>query len=107
MQTSARAYGQVYIPGLNWFLLVMVLAAVLGFGSSSALAQAYGVALTGTMLVTTILTFFVIRYAWHYPRCCASSPRLFLRIRPACFSRKARCRTGWFRARSAPVCSSS
>jgi KUP system potassium uptake protein len=67
VQTSARAYGQIYIPALNWFLLVMVLAAVLGFGSSSALAQAYGVALTGTMLVTTILTFFVIRYAWHYP----------------------------------------
>jgi len=67
VQTSARAYGQIYIPALNWFLLVMVLAAVLGFGTSSALAQAYGVALTGTMLVTTILTFFVIRYTWHYP----------------------------------------
>src|SRR5688572_21222340 len=67
VQTSARAYGQVYIPALNWFLLIMVLAAVLGFGSSSNLAQAYGVALTGTMLVTTILTFFVIRYAWRYP----------------------------------------
>jgi KUP system potassium uptake protein len=67
VQTSARAYGQIYIPALNWFLLVMVLAAVLGFGSSSNLAQAYGVALTGTMLVTTILTFFVIRYAWRYP----------------------------------------
>ena len=67
VQTSARAYGQIYIPALNWFLLVMVLAAVLGFGSSSNLAQAYGVALTGTMLVTTVLTFFVIRYAWRYP----------------------------------------
>jgi KUP system potassium uptake protein len=67
VQTSARAYGQIYIPGLNWFLLVMVLAAVLAFGSSSNLAWAYGVALTGTMLVTTILTFFVIRYAWRYP----------------------------------------
>jgi len=67
IQTSARAYGQIYIPALNWFLLVMVLAAVLGFGSSSNLAQAYGVALTGTMLGTTILTFFVIRYAWRYP----------------------------------------
>jgi len=67
VQTSARAYGQIYIPALNWFLLVMVLAAVLGFGTSSNLAQAYGVALTGTMLVTTILTFFVIRYAWRYP----------------------------------------
>ena len=67
VQTSARAYGQIYIPALNWFLLVMVLAAVLGFGSSSNLAWAYGVALTGTMLVTTVLTFFVIRYAWRYP----------------------------------------
>src|SRR5687767_12133991 len=67
VQTSARAYGQIYIPGLNWFLLVMVLAATLGFGTSSNLAQAYGVALTGTMLVTTVLTFFVIRYAWRYP----------------------------------------
>ena len=67
VQTSARAYGQIYIPALNWFLLIMVLAAVLGFGSSSRLAQAYGVALTGTMLVTTVLTFFVIRYAWRYP----------------------------------------
>src|SRR5919108_5823679 len=67
VQTSARAYGQIYIPALNWFLLVMVLAAVLGFGTSSNLAQAYGVALTGTMLVTTMLTFFVIRYAWRYP----------------------------------------
>jgi KUP system potassium uptake protein len=67
VQTSARAVGQIYIPAYNWFLLVMVLAAVLGFGSSSNLAQAYGVALTGTMLVTTILTFFVIRYAWGYP----------------------------------------
>jgi KUP system potassium uptake protein len=67
VQTSARAYGQIYIPALNWFLLIMVLAAVLGFGSSSNLAQAYGVALTGTMLVTTILTFFVIRYAWGFP----------------------------------------
>ena len=67
VQTSAKAYGQIYIPALNWFLLVMVLAAVLGFGSSSNLAQAYGVALTGTMLVTTVLTFFVIRHAWRYP----------------------------------------
>jgi len=67
VQTSARAFGQVYIPALNWFLLIMVLAAVLGFRTSSNLAQAYGVALTGTMLVTTVLTFFVIRYAWRYP----------------------------------------
>src|SRR5919108_6047062 len=67
VQTSARAYGQIYIPALNWFLLVMVLAAALVFGTSSNLTQAYGVALSGTMLVTTLLTFFVIRYAWRYP----------------------------------------
>ncbi len=67
VQTSARVYGQIYIPAINWTLLALVLAAILGFGSSSNLAHAYGVALTGTMTVTTILTFFVIRYNWGYP----------------------------------------
>jgi KUP system potassium uptake protein len=67
IQTSARQYGQIYIPAINWLLLALVLAAVLGFGSSSRLASAYGVAVTGTMTVTTILTFFVIRYGWGYP----------------------------------------
>jgi KUP system potassium uptake protein len=67
IQTSARQYGQIYIPAINWLLLALVLAAVLGFGSSSRLASAYGVAVTGTMTVTTILTFFVIRFGWGYP----------------------------------------
>jgi KUP system potassium uptake protein len=67
IQTSARQYGQIYIPAINWLLLGLVLAAVFGFGSSSSLASAYGVAVTGTMTVTTILTFFVIRYGWGYP----------------------------------------
>jgi KUP system potassium uptake protein len=67
IQTSARQYGQIYIPAINWVLLILVLAAVFGFGSSSELASAYGVAVTGTMTVTTILTFFVIRYGWGYP----------------------------------------
>jgi KUP system potassium uptake protein len=65
-QTSAREIGQIYIRGANWVLLVVIVAAVIGFGSSTRLASAYGVAVTGTMLVTTILTFFVIRYAWGY-----------------------------------------
>jgi len=65
-QTSEHQVGQIYIPGANWVLLAVIIAAVVGFGSSSKLASAYGVAVTGTMLVTTILTFFVIRYAWHY-----------------------------------------
>ena len=65
--TSARTMGQIYVPVVNWTLLVVVAAAVLGFGSSSRLASAYGVAVMGTMLVTTLLTFFVLRYDWHYP----------------------------------------
>jgi KUP system potassium uptake protein len=65
-QTSAREIGQIYIRGANWVLLAVIVAAVIGFGSSTRLASAYGVAVTGTMLVTTILTFFVIRFAWGY-----------------------------------------
>jgi KUP system potassium uptake protein len=65
--TSASTMGQIYVPVVNWTLLVIVLIAVVGFGSSSRLANAYGVAVMGTMLVTTILTFFVIRYGWRYP----------------------------------------
>jgi K+ transporter len=64
--TSEREMGQIYVPGINWTLLAAVVAAVIGFGSSTALGSAYGIAVTGTMLITTILTFFVIRYAWHY-----------------------------------------
>ena len=67
VQTSARERGQIYIPGINWLLLAAVLAAVVGFGSSSRLASAYGVAVTATMLVDTLLTFFVVRFAWGYP----------------------------------------
>jgi KUP system potassium uptake protein len=65
-QTSSREIGQIYIRGANWVLLAVIVAAVIGFGSSTRLASAYGVAVTGTMLVTTILTFFVIRFAWGY-----------------------------------------
>jgi KUP system potassium uptake protein len=65
--TSASTMGQIYIPAVNWILLVAVIIAVLGFGSSSRLANAYGVAVMGTMLITTVLTFFVIRYQWRYP----------------------------------------
>jgi KUP system potassium uptake protein len=65
--TSAKTIGQIYIPAVNWTLLVIVALAVVGFGSSTRLANAYGVAVMGTMLVTTFLTFFVIRYGWRYP----------------------------------------
>ena len=64
--TSDRQIGQIYVPAINWMLLAAVVAAVLGFGSSTALGAAYGIAVTGTMLITTCLTFYVVRYAWHY-----------------------------------------
>jgi KUP system potassium uptake protein len=67
LYTSAKEVGQIYLPLVNWLLLAAVLLAVLGFGSSSALASAYGIAVTVTMLTTTLLTFFVIRHAWKYP----------------------------------------
>jgi KUP system potassium uptake protein len=66
VHTSDLQIGQIYIPAVNWLQLTAVLLAVIGFGSSSNLAAAYGIAVTATMLVTTILTFFVIRYGWKY-----------------------------------------
>jgi KUP system potassium uptake protein len=67
LYTSEKEMGQIYIPLVNWLLLTAVLLAVFGFGSSSALASAYGIAVTVTMFTTTLLTFFVIRYHWRYP----------------------------------------
>lgn len=66
MYTSEREKGQIYIPLANWLQLMVVLMAVIGFGSSSNLASAYGIAATTTMLMTTILSFFLIRYRWRY-----------------------------------------
>ena len=65
-QTSTRAQGQIYIPQVNWLLLIAVLALVLGFQSSSALASAYGFAVTGTMTITTVLAGAVMRGVWRW-----------------------------------------
>jgi KUP system potassium uptake protein len=65
--TSVRDTGQIYIPAVNWGLFVAIVIAVVMFRSSSALASAYGIAVTLDMLITTTLTFFVIRYGWQYP----------------------------------------
>ena len=62
--TSAREIGQIYLPSINWALLVAVIALVLGFGSSTNLAAAYGLAVTGTMVVTTFLAYIVARQIW-------------------------------------------
>jgi KUP system potassium uptake protein len=67
VHTSARAYGQVYLPIINWLLMVAVLALVLIFQSSAKLAFAYGMAVTGTIATTTILFFFVARHRWRRP----------------------------------------
>jgi len=87
MYTSEREMGQIYIPLINWLQLGVVLLAVIGFGSSSNLASAYGIAATTTMLMTTILTFFVIRYRWKYNLLlCFAATGFFLTIDIALFS---------------------
>ena len=67
IHTSAREAGQIYIPSVNWGLFVVIVLAVGMFKSSTNLAAAYGIAVCTDMLITTILTFFVIRYRWQYP----------------------------------------
>ncbi len=85
-QTSANEIGQIYIPGANLVLLLVIVAVVIGFGSSSKLASAYGVAVTGTMLVTTFLTFFVIRFGWGYPLAlCIAATGFFIVVDAAFF----------------------
>lgn len=66
VHTSEQEIGQIYIPLVNWMQLGAVILAVLYFGTSDNLGAAYGIAVTATMLATTVLTFFVIRYGWKY-----------------------------------------
>ena len=65
--TNVHETGQIYIPFVNWGLFVLIVLAVVLFRSSSNLAAAYGIAVTTDMLITTVLTFFVIHYAWRMP----------------------------------------
>ena len=78
--TSVKTAGQIYIPFVNWGLFVAIVLAVVMFRSSSNLAAAYGIAVTTDMLITTVLTFFVIRYAWKLPLalCIASTAWFFV-----------------------------
>lgn len=99
IHTSVKEIGQIYIPMVNWVQFVVVLAAVIGFESSSKLAAAYGIAVTGTMSITTILTFFVIRYSWkYYLALCIFSTAFFFVIDVALFSSSALkiMHGGWF-----------
>ena len=80
LHTSVRDKGQIYIPFVNWGLFVAIVLAVGMFRSSSNLAAAYGIAVTLDMLITTVLTFFVLRYGWRYPLalCVAATGSFFL-----------------------------
>ncbi len=99
IHTSSKEIGQIYIPVVNWLQLAAVVGAVIGFGSASNLASAYGIANTGTMLVTSILTFFVIRLGWKYNLAlCIASTSFFVTIDLALFSSNATkfFHGGWF-----------
>jgi len=65
---TSVAQGQIYIPLINWALMIMVIVLVLLFQQSSSLAAAYGIAVTGTMLCTTIMLLFLVRRVWQWPR---------------------------------------
>ena len=65
--TSAREMGQVYVPRVNWALMVATVLIVIGFGSSSAMAAAYGIAVTLTMIITVLLLYVVMTERWRWP----------------------------------------
>ena len=81
MHTSVKDTGQIYIPVVNWGLFALIVMAVMTFKSSSNLAAAYGIAVCTDMMITTILTFFVIRYSWKYPLwLCLSATGFFFAV---------------------------
>ena len=67
-QTSAAHLGQIYLPSINWLLLIGIIILVTQFRTSSAMAAAYGIAVTGTMVVTSCLAYIVVRHHWHWKR---------------------------------------
>jgi len=73
LHTSEKAAGQIYIPAVNWGLLVMVIALVLGFKASTNLASAYGIAVTGTMLITTMMLAVLIFLVWRWNKVLAAA----------------------------------
>ena len=87
LHTSEKAAGQIYVPAVNWGLLLMVIALVFGFKASTSLASAYGIAVTGTMLITTVMLGFLVFQVWRWNRLLASAAiGLFLVIDGAYFA---------------------
>jgi KUP system potassium uptake protein len=70
-QTSDRIYGQIYVPVVNWLLMIATIATTIAFGSSDRLAGAYGTAVSTTMLLTTILLYRAMRDLWRWPAAAA------------------------------------
>ncbi len=87
LHTSERAEGQIYIPFINWGLLSLVILLVLGFGSSSKLAAAYGISVAGTMLIVTMMTAILVFRVWKWNRWLAGGTiGLFLLVDGAYFA---------------------
>jgi KUP system potassium uptake protein len=84
--TSESEKGQIYLPGVNWWMMAAVMTLVIGFGSSSNLAAAYGIAVTGDMVITTVLAALVFRgvWGWSLPRTVALAA-MFLTVDLAFF----------------------
>jgi KUP system potassium uptake protein len=74
---TSREIGQVYVPAVNWGIFVAVAGLVVGFGSSDHLAAAYGIAVTGTLAIDTLLFFFVVHRLWHKPKWLAVAGAVF------------------------------
>lgn len=99
LHTSVRDTGQIYIPVVNWVLLAGVITAVVLFGSSTALAAAYGISVSLVMVMTSVLTFFVVRYVWGYPLwLCIAASSFFLVVDVAFFASNSLkiLQGGWF-----------
>ena len=97
--TSVHETGQVYIPAVNWSLFAAIVVAVALFKNSTNLASAYGIAVTTDMLITTVLTFFVIRYAWKLPLAlCVAATGIFFVVDLLFFASNALkfFQGGWF-----------
>jgi KUP system potassium uptake protein len=97
--TSVHETGQVYVPAVNWLLFATIVVAVGLFRNSTNLASAYGIAVTTDMLITTVLTFFVIRYAWKLPLwLCIGATSMFFAVDLMFFASNALklLEGGWF-----------
>lgn len=73
LQTSSEEYGQIYVPTLNWLLMLATIGLMLGFRSSGNLAWAYGVGLSFAMTITSILAYFIMHERWEWPRWLAAT----------------------------------